>query len=713
MDDWESFIANVEGSAPKVDIDEERHRCQECDTVLENIDGDFICPGCSAQATNILQLEQTEVYCDDSGRVYLGQAVNLHAKRSKRHKTDYGWAWSTDDAIVHILSLQIEALEKLGLVPQNFRPSISNMWFKYWLENVAQFIRDEYDENDLTPFKTTNSLKTRDIEVLIKVRDKVMIPEWACRSRAAKAEAGRKNKRKRTYSMMGTRFRKNRPPEASENVNMNLVEKPEGQSPEQDNRRPGQAHPALSQDDPVSEDDLACPDYVEEDQDIEDGLSRLRPKTNSTRNLRRDSVNILTLNRTLAFIEATARLTQMPEPLFASDIIRSCTQQLIPFYGAQKELPENMKCNYEDRLLFKVTSTPSTNQLTRATSLLIHKVYHDKFPLQAPVPNFATIMQRFIEDMNLPRDILEYVSDVDFSCFGKTKQVLLPENKPPTLQHYDRWAFAILICQLKKIFSLDEESLCLQCTQARNESDKTNEHYFIAHDWLRQLSIRLRLIMSHDPYVLHHPMVNIADLVPTSQMFKHVETTLSHRSQATTRLLDPLMRNDPTFRSELTDFLKHEIPKPRSVMRNNYEDSELEKPTDPRHPLQDSFRRTQNLWISKVESDEILVNLIFKDFSSNKTLPPDHGRRWSIYETSNCDNLKLDISPEWPYFFRLLLHVGGFICFCDPRHLLREVRFVEEYLYSGARASFKRRNIAIRNAKRSNNEATQTVNNND
>lgn len=708
--DWESFIANVESSAPKADLEDGQHRCEECDAVLEEVDGDFICPNCSVQATNILQLEQTDIYCDDSGRIFLGQAVDLFTKRSRRHQTDYGWAWSTDDAIVHILSLQIESLEKLGLVPEHFRACISNMWFKFWLENVAPFIRDEYNENDLIPFKTTDTLKTRDIEVLIKVRDKVMIPQWACRSRAAKAEAGKSRPKKRRYTMMGTQFQKDDPNEHSGDdgfdmssnfsddsvdpvpvngpVDINELEMDDEPAPANELEQVDKSAPPVDRVNPPNEIDGV-------DDEFHNDLSRLRPKVNSTRNVGKDNVNILTLNRTLAFIEATARLIDMPEPLFASDIIRVCTQRLIPFYGAQKALPEKMRYNYEDRLLFKATSPPSTNQLTRATSFLIHKVYKDKLPLHAPVPNFTTIVERFVEDMNLPKDILEHMKDVDFSSFKKTSQVHLPENKAPTLQHYDRWAFAILACQLKKMFSLDDESLSLQTTQAQNESESTNRCYFIAKNWLRQLSIRLRLIMSHDPYALHHPMVSIKDLAPSGQVFKYIEATLSDRSQATTRLLDPLDRNDATFRNDLTEFLKNEIPRPRSLQRSPV-DRDLEKPTNPRHPLQDSFRRTQHLWMSKVQDDEVLMNLIFKNFANDKVLLPDHGRRWSIYETTNCDRMKMDISPEWPYFFRLLLHVGAYICFCDPKDLLREVRFVEEYLYAGQRYSFKLRNIAVR-----------------
>lgn len=675
MDDWESFIADVENSAPKVRIDEERHRCQECDTVLENIEGEFICPACSVQATNILQLEETEIHCDESGRIFLGQAVNLFAKKSRRQQIDYGWAWSTDDAIVHILNLQIESLEKHKLVPEHFRASISNMWLKYWLENVAPFIRDEYNEHDLTPLKTTNCLKTRDIEVLIKVQDKVMIPQWACRNNNVKN--GKEAKRKRSYAAIGARFYKRKSSGNSESDDM-------------DDQVEDKQYSAENAD--MMEDVIQPQDSVQQD------LNKLRPKANSTRNLTRDNVNILTLNRTLAFIEATARLIDMPEPLFAADIIRACTQRLIPFFGAHKSLPENMRINCEDRLLFKVTSPPSANQLTRATSLLIHKVYRDKFPLQAPVPNIVTIFKRFIEDMNLPNDILEHLDGVDFSSFKKTSQVNLPENKPPTLQHYDRWAFAILISQLKKMFTLDEESLLLQSEQVRNNF--RDENYFIASDWLRQLSIRLKLIMTYDPYVLNHPLANIRDLAPTDQMFNYIEINLGDKCQSTTRLFNPLLRNDSTLRSELTDFLKHEIPKPQSLTKSASTRSELEEPLDLRRPLLDSFRRTQHLWLSTVENNADLLDLIFKDFTHQKILLPNHGRRWSIYETSDQSNLKLDLSPEWPYFFRLLLHVGGFICFCDPRDLLREVRFVEEHLFAGARAKFKLRNLAIRNAQR-------------
>mgnify|MGYP000869500215 CR=1 FL=1 len=669
--DLEAFIVNIEESAPK----EERFahdRCQECDTTLEEIEGNYICPSCSTQATNILQLEQSELHLDETGNLIYGQRVLASDRDRRKHTIDYGWAWSTDEAIVHILSLQVNALEKAGLLPPFFREAISNMWFKFWLNNIAIFIHDEYDENEFVPIKTMKSLKYRDIEVLFKVRDKVMIPK-----RLVKKE---RSGPKRAYKMMGTNFYRSNSNIQAEN-NSDPTDQPIVNSSEDhidQNTPKGSIQNSDSEDVELIEGSKEVPEM----------------KKTIVKTLDRDSVLILTLNRTLAFIEATARCLNCPEPLFASDILRACNQRLIPFYGAARFLPDGMKINLADRLVFQKFKPPCPIQLSRAASLLVYKIYEDRMPFLTPVPNLNRILERFVEDLNLPYDILGYLKGtVDFSSFKRTRPMRFRSEgkRSCNFPQYDRWAFAILLCQLKRLFGLDDKSIDEQHKLCSDQSKQSGEKLFIFYEWIRQMSVRLKLILSYDPFVLLHPMANVQNIQPTPQVYNYVETFLEDKLHCSTRISAKRTRFDDSYRSDLADFLKKEIPRPSHLCRSAADERELEKPVDLRHPIQDALNRTRRFWISEMSHDTEISDILFKDFTLYKILTLEKVNKWSIYGDRCPSNMKLEIAPEWPYCFKILLSVGGYLCYCRPKQLLREVRVVEEFLYPHLKVVVKSR----------------------
>lgn len=652
--DLDSFIANIEQSAPQEQIELDQHLCQECNVALEDIDGTFVCPSCSAQATNILQLEETEMHYDESGRAILGQRVALGKKRPK-HTIDYGWAWSTDEAIVHLLSLQVSALEKLGLVPESFRQGIKNMWFKYWIEFVAPHIKDEYNEQDFIPLSARASLKERDVEVLVKVRDKVMIP--------IKSERPHRQAKQRNYKMLDTYFHRDQPPDD-----------PNSSSDEDETTDPANRSLDRSLEDlnDIPDDE---PPIDQDDYDTDKTAPCL------TKNLSLNSITILTLNRALAFIEATARSMHLPDPIFASDIVRACNQRTIPFYGAHKTLPEGVRLNQKDKLMFQKTRPPSPVQLTRAATILLSKIYSDKLPFKLPVPNFGVILKRFVIDMNLPLELFHYIRrlQVDFYTFKQTNPPELSRRSIKYPPQYDRWTYAILVGHMKKLFDLSDDSIQAERRLATRQQEETGENIFILQDWVRQMSSRIQLIMSYDPFVMFHPMTDIRNIQPTSQVLKYVESIMSDRVTSTTRDQPVSMRNDASFRSELTEFLKREIPKPAYLGELEPEDAELDRPINVRQPIQDSLTRTSRFWKDKIAKDEEISDLLYQDFTGQKLVRLSRVERWSIFEEGST-NLKHEISPQWPYCFKLLLFVGGFLCHCEPKELVREVKIVEQFL---------------------------------
>lgn len=709
LEDLDAFIANIEQSAPQEEFDSDEVRCQECDTNLEQIDGDYICPNCNAKATNILQLEETEVLQhDETGRVAHGQQVRVNRKRGK-HVNDYGWAWSTDEAIIHILDLQLNGLEKCGMIGDLFRQGVKNMWIKFWLEYIAPVIKDKYEENDLIPLKIARFMKLRDIEVLIKVQDKVVI----ARKPAVKAN------KSRVYKMMSARFVKypKDQPKPSErffldrhkSYNSELVSEETSSSSDTVTDDEGYSDPAnrslvvsteelnnnVAQVDPVQPDQSNVIDIQDESvpMDTTDDCNQTGDKDykmgrpHHSTGSSREKIAILTLDRTLAFIEATARCMISANPIFAADIIRACNHRIIPFFGAHKYLPEGMKLNSLDKLMFQKTRPPSPLALTKSASLLLATVYHDRLPFRLPVPDQDRIIERFIYDMNLPYDLFSHVrGQIQFSSFSKTRplEVHSRNSRSVVIPQYDRWAFAILIAQLKRIFNLSYPFIEKQDRMAKEESSRTRQKIFSMKDWCQQMSARLKLIFHYDPFVLFHPMTDVGKLKMTPSTSAYIDSLLSDRVTTQVRARASPIFLDPVFRADFADFLHQEVPRPQHIAKEILND-EVDRPIDVKSPIRDAFLRTKPYWYPEISKKQKFEELLFEDFNSYKLSPPKLSKKWSIYEGQSNRNYTIEILDQWPYCYKLLLSVGAFICYCEPKDLLTEVRAVEEYLYPSLR----------------------------
>lgn len=715
LEDLDAFIANIEQSAPVEVIDPTDLRCQQCDTSLEDIDGDYICPNCNTKATDILQLEESEVTQIDGGRVLLGQRVRIKDEKNDIH--DYGWAWSTDEAIVQILNAQLKALEKCGLINDLFIQGVKTMWTKFWLENIAPAIRDSYDESEMIPLSIAKNLKFRDIEVLVKVHDKVIVA-------GTRRPRGQKTtNRPRNYKMMSVNFTKtltsNTTPSnenvnhqnshvaSSENSSDSSISDIECSDPadrslvissEEQNSRSASRADLLAE--PIEDSSMESNVVRMEDEDST-GESEGIDRTTSQVQTSRDKIAILTLDRTLAFIEATARALNMAEPIFAADIVRACNHRIIPFFGAHKILPEGMRLNSLDKLMFQKTRPPTPNALTRSASRLLTKIYHDQLPAMIPVPSIERIFERFIYDMNLPHDLLNHIKNqIRFSTFKQTRPLLLQDKNSRTviIPQYDRWAFVILVSQLKRMFDLTENGLQEHEARVESESSRTGQKIFSMKKWTEQMSAKLKLIFRYDPFVLFHPMTDVKELQLTPPISQYVESLLSDRATCQVRARPNLISFDSDFRNELSEFLDKEMPRPPNTPRSRrYE--YIERPVDVKHPIRDAFIRTKPLWFQDVSKNNEIKKTLFRDFYSDKLILPQQVKNWSIYDGQpdailHC--LRMKILKQWPYCFKLLLSVGGYLCYCEPRELLIQLRSVEEYMYPSIRVDRREKRMRFR-----------------
>lgn len=661
--DLDQFILDIEQSAPQEESAElGKHRCKECDTILEEIDGAYICPNCSAQDTNIVEYQEPEIAFDEEGQPYMGQAVALF-ERKKNHKIDYGWAWSTDEAIIHILDLQVDALTKKGLVPDYFRLGVRNLWIKFWAQNIAPYIRDQYNEEELVPISVKRALKMRDIEILFKVQDKVLLPTKSSQT---------KQRQQKTSRMLGARFTKELKRSTTE-----LDRNEQGIEQEQDITKPESGHADMEA---ISEDEFQRDEPIDQQAAISTGDPKL------------ENVSILTLNRTIAFIEAAARCLDLSDPIFAADIIRACNQRLIPFFGAHKTLPEGMKLNFMDKFAFQRNRAPTVQYLNNTACMLLYRIFGTEQPLKICTPKLSRILKRFFRDINLPNELFDLIKDqLDFSDIKPLRGFRLKKcgrNRYTKYPMYDRWTFAILISQLKRLFVLDERSVVDQRKHADHIAKLTGKKCFVFYDWIRQLGMRLKLATTYDPYMLYHPMADINNLATSSQLYKYLKVLIGDREVAGTRARATYSFNDDDLRTELRDFLSNEIPVPNSNTQfNKFEDEELDSPVDPRHPLLDAFKRTQRFWSNDISVSPEQSRLLHQDFKQFKTvtLESANARRWSIYDKVTFqisgNQINYEIMPQWPFCFRLLLSVGAYVCYCQPKDILQLVVAVEHHLY--------------------------------
>lgn len=701
--DLDAFIAGIEQTAPEQD-QTSKLICRECNVQLEEAqDGNYVCPNCSAQATGILQLDDTELHHDDQGRAVYGQRVAL-TERKRKHQIDYGWAWSTDEAVAHILSLQIDALERAKLLPEFFRTAISNMWLKFWIENIAPHIKDTYGEDELIPISCKKAVKLRDIEVLVKVRDKVMVPLHLLQ---------RRQNSKVIYKMFGSRFYATKPDDESNSDEAEETYKSVVDYSSSTDSSISLTNLELRQE---TNNDLraqACNNPIEvnnivgriieaeeQDDEADEGVENHHVLMNpSTKNISDESIAILTLNRTLAFIEATARCMNQHDPLFAADIIRACNQRLIPFYGASKLLPAGMNLNSLDKLMFQKTKPPTPIQLTRTASLLIYKLYQDQLPKTLPIPNLNTIIKRFIKDLNLPSELYDLIKNqYNFCNFPATRPMIFLPGVKRRLPQYDRWAFAVLLCQMKKLFNLSDKYIIYQSEKATKESRNKNGLYFDLGAWAKQLSIRLKLILRYDPFALYHPLTEVEKIECTPQMRKYIEMILDDRASSSIRIHPNQTKFDESYRTELNDFINRQLPIPNDVDSPILGEEELDKSTNIKYPITDAYIRTRRFWQHELESDAEISELVARDFTNSKLVLIEGVPNWCIYDKgASFSRWRPEISSSWPLVFRLLLNAGAFICFCDSLELMNEVRLVEESIIPQAKSM--RRSNSIKNKK--------------
>lgn len=659
LDDVDALIRDMEQSAPKEDFDPTKPRCENCDFNLEeNDDGDFICPNCQAHATNIQQLEDTEMFLGGND---LDVGARAKISRKKTCGEDYGFAWSTDQAIFEVLLGQLKALKGAKLIDDTFCKAALNMWKCFWLKFIGPVIKDNYGPDELIPWEKARYLKQRDIQVLVQKDDNFFVPNFVSSQKYSRV----------TYPSRSTRFLN---PDRK-------FEKPK-------RRPPGPIKKNVIEED--EEDTIV--DQMEIDEELVTSIDDLIKESKKKKQLNKNEMTtILTLDRTLAFIEATARLLESPKPIFASDIVRWCNYRILPYFGAQNLLPEGINLNSLDMLMFTKRRTPKPDKVSIFACRLLKCIYHESMPFSLARPNFSQLLECFVRDLNLPYEFFQKIDKIvrpqDFYQIRDAIKSTLWGH----IRQYNRLIYCILICHIKQFFNLDYLGIKRQHKLAQDKTRETSKRHFSFYDWIRQLCLRLKLVLKYDPYVLYHPITNVQNLSLTPALTNYIESLIEDRPIVDIHLNQSMSEDFRKIREEMADFLHNEIPRPdkmpeRSTINNVYSDEPRVyqkhlKVRDFIHPFKDAFSRIRQFCDTK---DTSLNTLLDNDFSTDNLVLDDYQTDFSIYDDQpslTLQHAQIKFHDKWPGSFRIIIELGAYLFCCTPDDMMADLCTANDQIF--------------------------------
>ncbi|XP_019966163.1 TATA box-binding protein-associated factor RNA polymerase I subunit B isoform X2 [Paralichthys olivaceus] len=195
----------------------------------------------------------------------------------------------------------------------------------------------------------------------------------------------------------------------------------------------------------------------------------------------RRSHGLMNMTKTLALIHLA--LIWSHEPLTLSDLLRLVSEGHVPFINAFEELPEEMKLDGKDALIFRVESVPSHRVVHRQAQTLLLFLQPQTFPpiSRQSLLHPALLSLRYLTDTNLPDDLHPWVCRlmddaglVDFT-FDPTSCPVLP--------HYDIQTAALIIVTMKLIFGLDDHTEWDLSNESGDQDDSGN--MFNLRRWFR------------------------------------------------------------------------------------------------------------------------------------------------------------------------------------------------------------------------------------
>uniref|UniRef100_A0A8D3CBG7 TATA box binding protein (Tbp)-associated factor, RNA polymerase I, B n=1 Tax=Scophthalmus maximus TaxID=52904 RepID=A0A8D3CBG7_SCOMX len=207
-----------------------------------------------------------------------------------------------------------------------------------------------------------------------------------------------------------------------------------------------------------------------------DGASYLTAPLRKTR--------LMSMTKTLALVHVA--LVWSREPLTLSDLLRLVSEGLVPYTNAYEELPEEMKLEGQDVVIFKVESVPAHQALHREAQTLVQQLQLQAFPpiSRQSLLHPALLSLRYLTDANLPDELHPWLCRL-MDCAGLVDETLhtFDPVSCPELPLYDVQAAALIVITMKLIFGMDDHTEWDLSNEAGVHDDA--ENVFHLRRWFR------------------------------------------------------------------------------------------------------------------------------------------------------------------------------------------------------------------------------------
>ncbi|KAM9339387.1 TATA box-binding protein-associated factor RNA polymerase I subunit B [Symphorus nematophorus] len=224
-----------------------------------------------------------------------------------------------------------------------------------------------------------------------------------------------------------------------------------------------------------------------------DASSYLSPRLRRTRAL-------MSMRKTLALIHLA--LIWSREALTLSDLLRLVNEGRVPYVNAFEQLPDEMKLEGKDALIFRVESVPSHWAVHKEAETLVLFLQLPAFPpiSRQSLLHPALLSLRYMTDANLPDELHPWVCRL-MERAGMADQTLHTFDRlaRPVLPRYDVQTAALIIVTMKLLFGLDDHTEWDLSNQTGDQDD--TGQMFRLRRWFRLLQaalIRAQQRRNHD-----------------------------------------------------------------------------------------------------------------------------------------------------------------------------------------------------------------------
>ncbi|XP_076613267.1 TATA box-binding protein-associated factor RNA polymerase I subunit B isoform X2 [Chaetodon auriga] len=204
----------------------------------------------------------------------------------------------------------------------------------------------------------------------------------------------------------------------------------------------------------------------------------------------RQNRGLMSMRKTLALIHLA--LLWSREALTLSDLLRLVNEGHVPYVKSFEELPDEMKLEGKDALIFRVESIPSHQAVHKEAQNLVLFLELPAFPLidRQSLLHPALLSLRYLTDANLPDELHLWVCRL-MERAGMADQTFntVDRSSRPVLPCHDVQAAALIIVTMKLMFGLDDHTEWDLSNQTGDQDDTGN--MFSLRRWYRLLQAAL------------------------------------------------------------------------------------------------------------------------------------------------------------------------------------------------------------------------------